>query len=383
MVFLHASTTALAALVLLPAVSAHMELIYPPSLRSQHNPNAGKPDYMNHGPLDFFAKDYPCKDTPEGEDPNRLSDDINGRGKPTATWAAGSEQKFAVTGGAFHQGGSCQVSLSYDRGKTFKVMHSYIGSCPVGNGESEYKFIIPGDAPTGIALFAWTWFNQMGPREMYMNCANVIITEEEANSPGKSKTMSSLVDNFVANIGRGCTTTESRDVEFPNPGLYVTRTPSLYPVAAPIGDNCGPVGVGPPGAAAPKEEAASSSVKASASEAASSSKAQASSEAATSSSSAKSQSSSATAKVPVHQQLAVSSEDLKFELPPVNQQLTTSDDDLQAELPPPARIPTEPSSVSPRPSATPAEVKKVAEASSSSSAAASDTAKKCTKKSAR
>ncbi|OBT50199.1 hypothetical protein VE04_08804 [Pseudogymnoascus sp. 24MN13] len=90
-----------------------------------------------------------------------------------ASWAAGSEQKFTIVGGAPHDGGSCQASLSFDSGKTFKAIHSYIGNCPL---VPDYKFTVPADAKAGPAVFAWTWFNKVGNREMYMNCASVTIT---------------------------------------------------------------------------------------------------------------------------------------------------------------------------------------------------------------
>lgn len=60
-------------------------------------------------------------------------------------------------GSATHAGGSCQASLSYDRGATWKVMTSYIGGC-VGiqpGGSQSFSFTVPSDAPGGEALFGW------------------------------------------------------------------------------------------------------------------------------------------------------------------------------------------------------------------------------------
>lgn len=73
---------------------------------------------------------------------------------------------IAIAGGAPHNGGSCQASLSEDGGKTFRVIKSYEGNCPVAG--TEYTFNVPMDAKDGTALFAWTWFNKVGNREMYV-----------------------------------------------------------------------------------------------------------------------------------------------------------------------------------------------------------------------
>jgi hypothetical protein len=80
------------------------------------------------------------------------------------------------------------------------------------------EFTVPADAPAGEALFAWTWFNQVGNREMYMNCATVTIT---GGSGGAG--LSALPDMFVANVGNGCATAEGSPVDIPNPGADVQR----------------------------------------------------------------------------------------------------------------------------------------------------------------
>lgn len=35
---------------------------------------------------------------------------------------------MSLQGTAIHNGGSCQISLSYDNGKTFRVIKSFIGN---------------------------------------------------------------------------------------------------------------------------------------------------------------------------------------------------------------------------------------------------------------
>ena len=138
--------------------------------------------------------------------------------------------KLIITGGAIHNGGSCQISLSYDQGKSWTVIHSYIGECPVQTGESSYDFTVPTDAPPGDALFGWSWFNKVGNREMYMNCAVVTIgggsgggSKHNTNRTKRLASFDSRPDMFVANVGNGCGTAEGADLEFPNPGPDVTR----------------------------------------------------------------------------------------------------------------------------------------------------------------
>jgi hypothetical protein len=208
--------------------AAHMEISYPAPFRSRFNPNAVNIDYTNTAPLDATGSNYPCK--------GYHSDLGTGAGEPTATFAPGGAYNFTVVGSATHGGGSCQVSLSYDKGKTFTVIQSIIGGCPLS---SNYGFTIPADAPTGEAIWAWTWNNNIGNREQYMNCAAVTIgaggAKREVEQRGTTA-FSSRPQVFVANIGNGCTTTEGTDVDYPNPGPDVVTTGSL--IGKPVG-NCG------------------------------------------------------------------------------------------------------------------------------------------------
>lgn len=196
----------------------------PLPLRSPLNKEVKNADYSYTSPLKVDGSDFPCKGY------------TNDPFKATADYKAGQSYEMSIQGGASHGGGSCQLSLSYDNGKSFKVIKSIIGGCPLN---TSYKFIIPRDAPSGNALFAWTWFNRLGNREMYMNCAQVTISsgENEDNggggggddsSPG-SKTrrrseenpLGFLPDIFVANVDKGCTTKEGKDVVFPKPGREI------------------------------------------------------------------------------------------------------------------------------------------------------------------
>lgn len=160
-------------------------------------------------PLDASGANFPCKGFHTD-----FTNDPNGLGASVADWAPGSSQTIKLAGTAYHGGGSCQVSFSYDAGHTFKVVRTYLGNCPTGEN-AVLDFTVPNDTPAGDAIFAWTWFNQLGNREMYMNCAHVKITGE---SHDVSKFASSRPEIFKANIGNGCRTVDSRDVAIPNPG---------------------------------------------------------------------------------------------------------------------------------------------------------------------
>lgn len=162
-----------------------------------------KKDYNYAAPLNPDGSNFPCKGY-QGDTPIRT----------TATYRAGSNYTMTLSGSAIHIGGSCQLSLSYDNGATFKVIKSMIGGCPISKA---YDFTIPSFAPIGTALFAWTWLNYEGNREFYMNCAEVEIN---ADGPSDQSKMDALPDIWVANLQRinDCTTKEASNPVFPDPG---------------------------------------------------------------------------------------------------------------------------------------------------------------------
>lgn len=206
------------------------------------------PGSNSKSPLDASGSNFPC----QGADLSQGT---------STSMAAGSTQPLQFDIGAngenwaVHGGGSCQISLTYETDKTkqkdpanWKVIHSFVGACPTnakGNLDPAatacsgsdgtncvfegYSFTIPKEAKSGNAILAWTWFNTIGNREMYMNCAKVSIT-------GGSGSLDSFPSMFVANIGNGCTTTEQTNLDFPNPGNSVTKASTQnYPLKAPTG----------------------------------------------------------------------------------------------------------------------------------------------------
>lgn len=188
--------------------SAHMELLWPPALRSKYNSLTPETsiDYSMNSPL-IADGTYPCKGfltTPD--------DPLMGA---VTTWSAGGTYNYTTQGTATHGGGSCQLTMSYDFGKTWQVIYSIIGGCMVEG--STVQFTLPKDAPSGEAVFSWNWFNQMGNREMYQNCAIINVVDGGAGlSPSVYPTP------FVANAGvNDCTTVANTDVVFTEPGPNV------------------------------------------------------------------------------------------------------------------------------------------------------------------
>lgn len=146
--------TFLTALLFSTVALGHMEMSDPPPFRSKFNKLVlaaapGSVDYSMTAPIASGNAAPLCK--------GYQADLGSPAGASVATWAQGSTQSYTVAGSAVHGGGSCQVSLSYDGGKTFTAIHSFIGSCPLNDGE-KFSFTVPSDAPTGAAVFGWTWY---------------------------------------------------------------------------------------------------------------------------------------------------------------------------------------------------------------------------------
>jgi len=70
---------------------------------------------------------------------------------------------FRLDGSATHNGGSCQLSMSYDGGQTWVVFYSIVGGCPIDT--ENYTIPVPSDLPPSArALLAWSWENNTGNR---------------------------------------------------------------------------------------------------------------------------------------------------------------------------------------------------------------------------
>ncbi|KAK1076363.1 hypothetical protein LTR33_009012 [Friedmanniomyces endolithicus] len=156
---------------------------------------------------------------------------------------AGEDQVLSFVGSASHGGGTCQLGLSTSRspGPTddFKAFQIYEGGCPIngdGNdGTSNFSYTIPTGIKNGQYSLAWTWYNRVGNREIYMNCAPVTVT-------GGSDTTDfydSLPNMYVINLPTSeCSTVESSNQLIPNPGNAVMKKDSTYSAVAASGPSC-------------------------------------------------------------------------------------------------------------------------------------------------
>jgi hypothetical protein len=178
---------------------------------------------IDNSPLFADGSNFPCK---------AVSYEAGG---VSNSYAQGSTQTLEFQGTAVHGGGSCQVSVTQDlaptRDSVWKVIKSIEGGCPaqgeagnIGNDASSpvpytYDFEIPADLAAGDYTLAWTWFNKVGNREMYMNCAPLTVT----GSGGDDSFLAALPDMFTANIGNGCGTVSDTDLVFLNAGDSVDR----------------------------------------------------------------------------------------------------------------------------------------------------------------
>ncbi|KAL8720689.1 MAG: hypothetical protein Q9225_002482 [Loekoesia sp. 1 TL-2023] len=214
---------------------------------------------LNNSPLDASGSDFPCKQRPGVYDPPESKN----------TMPIGAPQTLSFIGSAVHGGGSCQISLTKDLKPTkdskWMVIHSIEGGCPSsadgnlggdpnGSGASTFQYKIPQGIAPGDYTLAWTWFNRIGNREMYMNCAPVTVTggskrrdlHEHCNttetyaSDEIFKRDASFPEMFKANIpATDCKTPDSTNVAFPNPGASVEKAGNGANMGQPTGPKCG------------------------------------------------------------------------------------------------------------------------------------------------
>ncbi|CAG8890739.1 unnamed protein product [Penicillium salamii] len=201
-----------------PPVYAHLKMT---------SPEPYSRDAINNSPLAADGSDFPCK----------LQSGAFQAPTEESTYWTGHNNIIKLLGSATHGGGSCQVSLTTDREPTkrseWKVIKSYEGGCPAnvpghlpGDATSDHSlqlyFAIPEGIEPGKYTLAWTWFNRIGNREMYMNCAPITVANDSPSnsSDDTPKQSPAFPPMFVANIN-GCITRENVDIRFPWPGSIV------------------------------------------------------------------------------------------------------------------------------------------------------------------
>ncbi|KAH9893850.1 endoglucanase [Xylariomycetidae sp. FL2044] len=220
MQFSHALLAAFAA----SSALGHIHILDPVPIRAKENPYSGSViDYDINNPLSSLSQ-IPCKGALQYLDAEA--------GTPVATYARGGTYQMVMGTGATHDGGSCQISLSYDKGATFTVIKSIIGGCAAENGV--WDFTVPADAPTGKAVFSWSWINRIGNREFYQDCSAVTITsakkreaEAETTEADADAAAVSFYDRpqiFIAHVGNGWCVSEGYDAFYPAPGPDVENT---------------------------------------------------------------------------------------------------------------------------------------------------------------
>ncbi|KAK3061595.1 hypothetical protein LTS18_005853 [Coniosporium uncinatum] len=179
-------------LTLFTAVECHLFMGNPPSFRWGETKDIVELVVpLNGVPQGYSQQPFPCKG--HHVQPNGTL------AEPSVTWSAGQTVTFQLydstntTGatmnqieGAAHSGGSCQISFSYDKGRSWVVVQNYEGDCPRVRSDlkgqvmnfydvnQDYTFTVPADFPSGDrVIVAWTWINATGNREYYMSCSCV------------------------------------------------------------------------------------------------------------------------------------------------------------------------------------------------------------------
>ncbi|CAI7571033.1 unnamed protein product [Penicillium viridicatum] len=201
----------IAALMGASMVNAHMMM---------SSPTPYSKDSLNNWPLAADGSDFPCK----------LRDNAFEAPSTETIIAIGESHPLSFVGSATHGGGSCQISLTTDlkpsKSSEWKVIKSFEGGCPAnvdGNMSGgpdvtdpySFNFTIPDGISAGKYTLAWTWFNRIGNREMYMNCAPITVSGGSSKrSPEElERRAASFPPMFVANVN-GCITPESDIVEY-------------------------------------------------------------------------------------------------------------------------------------------------------------------------
>lgn len=237
------TSTVLAAGALAFVASSHAHMI-------MNTPTPYGLKSLQTSPLNGAEYQFPCQSGSRTD-----AFDAEGASNPMTV---GQDNDLKFTGSAVHGGGSCQLSVTYEypppADKTkWKVIHSFVGSCPAQASANlntidhdnegrpigpsctsdtqteclkDFKWQLPKGMKNGNATLAWTWFNNIGNREMYMNCAPISIS----GGSDDTTVYDALPEMFVANIPGECSTNILGGVlGFPNPGAYVTYGEAVDP----------------------------------------------------------------------------------------------------------------------------------------------------------
>lgn len=168
-----ASGAFVAALTVLSSTSAHMAISNPPAQAGPWTKNAVN---TVHAWIGYEGKKFPCGGYKKGPVTTYRAGQII----PVRFWTFGVDyKKFPPKAGikpSRHGGGACEFSLSYDGGKSWKVIGQYTKTCP--DIYYEWPVMIPKNVPSCTnsdkCLFAFSW-TAYATDQYYHHCANVII----------------------------------------------------------------------------------------------------------------------------------------------------------------------------------------------------------------
>lgn len=221
----------LSALLLAFGANAHLIMVHPVPFGVST---------LNNSPLEDVApgssgSDFPCKQRPGVYDITAMNN-----------FEVGDPIELNFTGSASHSGGTCQLAVTMDLEPTtkseWKIIQVFEGGCPTtstAGGSHPWTFEIPKGFPNGKATLSWTWYNKVGNREIYQNCAPITVTGGDDN--GKAY-YDSLPNWYIINLPSGSCTSSSEqipeaDVIIPYPGEFVMTIATTALVTA-SGSGC-------------------------------------------------------------------------------------------------------------------------------------------------
>ncbi|KAF9551590.1 hypothetical protein EC957_006483 [Mortierella hygrophila] len=171
---LFASAVLASALSLLSSTSAHIAISNPPG---QAGPWSKNPSNNVHAWIGYQGKTFPCGGYKKGP----VTTYKAGETIPVRFWnfEIKNYKKFPPPKGltqSRHGGGACEFSLSYDGGKSWKVIGQYTKTCP--DIYYEWPVQIPKNVPSctdsNKCLFAMSW-TAYSTDQYYHHCANIVI----------------------------------------------------------------------------------------------------------------------------------------------------------------------------------------------------------------
>lgn len=157
----------------------------PPSRRSRYSDFYTSNNLVNYdlvSPLMTVTSGgtftFPCKGFPKG---------------PPTQIISGNTVQITLEGSAVHNGGHCQFGITYND-RDFAVLKTVEWTCV--RDTMTYALQLPDDIPRGEVTIFWTWINSIGNREYYMECADVLLQNDNTNRAVQIVGKELLVANY-------------------------------------------------------------------------------------------------------------------------------------------------------------------------------------------